>query len=474
MADSIISALPAVGILDPNALVPLVQAGVTSQVKASQIASLLAQISGQPLVSHAAGTPNALTASFNPKVAALADGASFLVRAASANTAAATIAFDAIAAKPIVKGANTPLQAGDIAGAGGWLELTYDSALDKFVLGNPVFPAGTAFPSLQVAGAAAVGSLQSAGDVQMASSNSGPLAGFRNVLINGDMRIMQRASPAGGGYGLDRWYVNNAGTAPSVTVFGPFNNWPGEYGSCALQVAGVAGNTGSNVVQKVEAANCRHMAGQNVTMSYWAYQSTGAPVTVNSQLFSANAVDSFSGATQVASVPVTIPNQVWTKVTATFAVPAAAVNGLMVCAFSGMGALVAGQSYSIGNAQLELGIVATPFERRPYAVELAMCQRYYQVISGADMSAAAYSSSDVMVPVRFTVEMRAAPTMSVASWGSIVGNSFSGANTGGTFSNPTTRASQLDITSFSGLSGALVSGYAYSIRAADFRASAEL
>ena len=40
-------------------------------------------------------------------------------------------------AKTIVKGNNLPLEAGDIAGAGHWLELQYDGQLDKWVLQNP-------------------------------------------------------------------------------------------------------------------------------------------------------------------------------------------------------------------------------------------------------------------------------------------------------------------------------------------------
>ena len=39
--------------------------------------------------------------------------------------------------KPVVKGNNLPLEAADIAGAGHWLEMQYDGALDKWVLQNP-------------------------------------------------------------------------------------------------------------------------------------------------------------------------------------------------------------------------------------------------------------------------------------------------------------------------------------------------
>ena len=37
-----------------------------------------------------------------------------------------------------------------------------------------------------------------------------------------------------------------------------------------------------------------------------------------------------------------------------------------------------GKNFIIGNVQLEEGSVATPFEQRPYGLELSLCQRYYE------------------------------------------------------------------------------------------------
>lgn len=90
---------------------------------------------------NAAGTVDAITAAFTPAIAALptAPGTlSVFVRATGANTSTTpTFRADALAAKTIVKGNNVALLAGDIAGAGHWLELQYDPTLDKWVLQNP-------------------------------------------------------------------------------------------------------------------------------------------------------------------------------------------------------------------------------------------------------------------------------------------------------------------------------------------------
>lgn len=89
-------------------------------------------------VCAAGGTADAITGAFTPVVAALVDGMLVRVRAANANaTTTPTFKADGTALKTIVKGNNLPLVAGDIAGAGHWLQLQYDLTQDKWVLLNP-------------------------------------------------------------------------------------------------------------------------------------------------------------------------------------------------------------------------------------------------------------------------------------------------------------------------------------------------
>lgn len=85
----------------------------------------------------AGGTADAITADFTPNVA-LTNGTTVIVRAGATNTTTTpTFAPDGLTAKTIVKGNNLALAAGDIAGAGHWLEMNFDSVLDKWVLQNP-------------------------------------------------------------------------------------------------------------------------------------------------------------------------------------------------------------------------------------------------------------------------------------------------------------------------------------------------
>ena len=103
-------------------------------------------------ISVAGGTADAITAAYSPVIAALVNGMTLQVRAASVNATATptfTPASPAIAAKTIVKGNNLPLVAGDIAGAGHWVELRYDATLDKWVIANPAKGISSASPAVQ-------------------------------------------------------------------------------------------------------------------------------------------------------------------------------------------------------------------------------------------------------------------------------------------------------------------------------------
>ena len=80
--------------------------------------------------------------------------------------------------------------------------------------------------------------------------------------------------------------------------------------------------------------------------------------------------------------------------------------------------------WQITGLQIEIGSVATDFEFRSFAQELALCQRYYRVLldntggiaQNTDFGMALYyTSTYLMWPVYCTPEMRATPTLDCTS-----------------------------------------------------------
>ena len=79
-----------------------------------------------------------------------------------------------------------------------------------------------------------------------------------------------------------------------------------------------------------------------------------------------------------------------------------------------------GATFYLTGVQLEVGDTATPFEHRSYGQELALCQRYYQLVVDAPNAFEFYHSgymngfSDVTVPTPLKGTMRADPTMAIS------------------------------------------------------------
>jgi hypothetical protein len=85
----------------------------------------------------------------------------------------------------------------------------------------------------------------------------------------------------------------------------------------------------------------------------------------------------------------------------------------------------AGDFLYLAGVQLEAGSVATPFERRPYGTELALCLRYAVVYNSNDSNGAnrmgfgmASGTTKAFCMIKHPVTMRAKPSLSAT--GSVV------------------------------------------------------
>ena len=87
------------------------------------------------------------------------------------------------------------------------------------------------------------------------------------------------------------------------------------------------------------------------------------------------------------------------------------------------------QSIVLNYAKVEIGSVATSFSPRPYAEELAMCQRYYQNINTISSLLYARTTDQLRAMINFKTEMRTTPTLTqlntIRVFGPIEGTTFS-------------------------------------------------
>ena len=227
------------------------------------------------------------------------------------------------------------------------------------------------------------------------------LLGRRNAIINGNFDVWQRGtSQTVSGYGsADRWRFEIGTSTQSVTqqVFAlgqtdvPYN--PKYYYRNVVTTGGTASSY-ARLYQKIEGVGV--FAGETVTLSFYAKADASKNIAVSF-------IQSFgTGGSPSSAVLGISPTTVglttsWAKYTVTIDVPSISGKTLGTDDNDSLGVLFwldAGSDFnartnSLGNqsgtfefaqVQLEAGSVATPFERRSYGEELALCQRYYEQI----------------------------------------------------------------------------------------------
>jgi hypothetical protein len=273
------------------------------------------------------------------------------------------------------------------------------------------------------------------GRVTAASAVTNPV-GFRNRLINGDMAIDQRSG--GTAYAItsslygscDRWGsvagANGVWSQQRVTTGS--TDFPS-----AMRVQRTAGSTSTAVAyvgQVIETANCQDLAGQSVTVSFYA--TAGANLSssgsvINCQVYGGTGEDqgwlvlntgSWTGLASLMTL-----SQAITTTRTRYSVTATLPSGIKEIAIrfdvTGVGTAGANDWFQITGVQLEVGSTATDFERRPIGTELALCKRYYYELPSGNTNAfllqgGMQTTINTLSCIYHPVEMRSTPTIGVA------------------------------------------------------------
>jgi hypothetical protein len=303
------------------------------------------------------------------------------------------------------------------------------------------------------------------------------LFGFRNRLINGDMRIDQRNAGTAititntsypWAYSIDRWSIFNyqpskLSVQKNMDSLVPPQGFTNYVGIKTISPYSIGANDTFGIHQRIEGNNCYDLDwgtnnSKTITLSFWVRcTKTG---TFAGQLSNNNDNRWYTFTYSINSL------NTWEYKTIT--IPGDTTGnwytderiGVIVGFYVGAGSNLIGpvntwsnnRSYPAGGGnildtlgaafyvtgvQFEIGTTATPFERRPISTELAMCQRYYeksynQTKSGFVFGINDGESSGMSCPValfrfgvRFAVTKRAVPTI----------NTYDSSGNGGSGSN---------------------------------------
>ena len=343
-------------------------------------------------------------------------------------------------------------------------------------------------------GITAVGTLTGltvTGNIQSTSQNGGQLAGLRNKIINGNMTICQRATSTIGVTGsttqfiVDRFRTGGQSTTGVVTTSQSSDVPSGLYGFSSRVTVTTADTSIAStevfaIVQPIEGYNIRDLFGTTFTLSFWvrssktgihcvAFTNSGADrsyvveytiiaantweyktITVSGGLTTAGTWDLANGSgvtlrfTLMAGSSFQTTAGTWN--TGNFIGTSNQVNCLDTI----------GNIFAITNVQLEVGPVATPFEQRPYGMELALCQRYLPAYSYNMSGTSCYepigigqfdSTTALIAYCKFPVTTRVPPTGITAS---------AAADFLVRFGNTNNAVSAIVLAASSGINGALV------------------
>lgn len=281
--------------------------------------------------------------------------------------------------------------------------------------------------------------------------------GFRNRIINGDMRIDQRNNGAAinpitnGQYVVDRFILNTTQGGKlsaqqnqgGVTPPPGFTNY---VGFTSLSAYALLSTDGFTWGQNIEGFNIADLdwgtaSAKPVTLTFVVRSSlTGmfggsirnADNTRSYPFpFTINAANTWEEKT------VTIPGDTtgaWNKtngvgmqfrfglgVAAAFSGPANAWAGANYNTVTGAVSVVgtSGAYFYVTGLQVEGGSVASTFDRRPYGLELMLCQRYYEVGS-FNWTMYQLAGNGFGVAQSFAAPKRAAPTLTATTVAAVV------------------------------------------------------
>lgn len=336
------------------------------------------------------------------------------------------------------------------------------------------------------AGTAANNAVQLDGNAKLpavdGSQLTGVYTGMKNRIINGKMEIAQRGgtwtAPASATYIADRFkfiglnttaVLNSNLVVPGVLV-------PDFQSALRLAVttanASLATNAQVQIYQAIEGYNISDLIGRDFTLSFWVRSTKTGTHCVSFRSAGTNGTPDLSYVAEyiiAASdiwqmVTITVPGGLpssggtwnytsgvglyvnWTVAAGSTlqTTPGSWQTGNFIATANQVDATdTVNNQFAITGVQLEAGSVASPFEHRPVGLELALCQRYYEmtydqgvqpgtvVASGGVQEMVARAADQLtLLTVRYQAAKRARPTVTIYNFNTGAAGTFYDATSG--------------------------------------------
>lgn len=223
-----------------------------------------------------------------------------------------------------------------------------------------------------------------------------------NILINGNFDVWQRgtefSNKSENFFSADRWRTE-LGTYISINKTAD-----------GLELRGNKSYAG--ITQKIETTD--FLREQKLTLSVLVKSSYECYGIIRYKKYSA------TGAQTLASTQKHTGNGTWQLLSCTFDFSTLNKEDIeyIVVKFQGVPEAF---SFTLKYVKLEVGSVATPCSPRPYAEELAMCQRYYQVFENTtNLSAHTDGTEYAVVNLNTIAKMRGNPTIETSTANGLV------------------------------------------------------
>jgi hypothetical protein len=238
----------------------------------------------------------------------------------------------------------------------------------------------------------------------------------KNLLINGGFDIWQRGGGATADdvYTADRWYI-----PPSQLSWGKSGDFPtgSNWSILITPKASQQAQTFSTIELSDTGKLLPFLPNTNYTLSFQIKPNSTTDIQTLLEYADASAGGNLITVSDITTSSVV--GGVFSKVVITFNTGAIVPNVTNECLRLVIRAVTTDIPFRLTQCQLEEGSVATPFEYRPIAEELALCQRYYwkpEVLHY--LTVAQFTSNNLSFSgnIAYPVTMRTSPTVTASAY----------------------------------------------------------